>query len=302
MADSMSKLIKRIRNYTYKKEDLVEPASAIQHTGESLVLNGEPIRATHTAVRHLCIHAKIPADFFMNRLLPEEQIPIFNRMFSALDTEFMFRLSNKTLYGVVSPKYSIMDNIVLVDILKAADEMGLGLKPVKSVLNPDHTKIRLIYEHARVGELVPMLELTNSENGMGSLVLWAGIYRYVCSNGLLIPVTTTQSRWIHYGADTIDIPDFHAVLDESVRYVHMLDQARTDYLSAEGKMSLIQDVSSKFSGRVADAVTSAANHEYHGAPTRFHFVNAVTKAAQTFEPAQQTCMESYAHTLLLKAS
>ena len=66
MADSMSKLIKRIRNYTYKKEDLVAPANAIQHTGESLVLNGEPIRATHTAVRHLCIHAKIPADSTRN--------------------------------------------------------------------------------------------------------------------------------------------------------------------------------------------------------------------------------------------
>ena len=41
-----------------------------------------------------------------------------------------------------------------------------------------------------------------------------------------------------------------------------------------------------------------ANRDYHGGRTRFDLVNAVTRAAQSFNPAQQSDMERYAATLL----
>lgn len=301
MPDSIPKLIKSIRNMAYKQEDHIAPGCAIQKDGETFVFKDAPIRVTPTALRQLCTIARIPADFFIHRLTTEEQTSIFNRIFKGMDTEFMFRLSGRSLYGVVSTRYCIMDNVALIDILREADGMDLGLKPVKCMLNPDHTKIRLVSEHARVGELTPMLEFNNSQNGLGSLVLWAGVWRYACSNGLLVPVNATRSRWIHYGHGALEMPDIMSVLNVSKRYTRRLDSCRSRYLSAGDKVALVTGVAERFSSRVVERIISVANKEYLGCRTRFDFVNAVTRAAQSFSPAQQTEIECYAHTLLKAA-
>jgi hypothetical protein len=299
--DSIPKLIKSIRNLAYKQEDVIAPGHAIQKEGESYVFQGNPIRLTPTALRQLCTIAKMPADFFIHRLTTEEQMSIFNRIFKGMETEFMFRLTGKTLYGVVSTRYCIMDNVALIDILREADGMGLGLKPVKCMLNPDHTKIRLVSEQARVGELTPMIEFNNSQNGLGSLVLWAGVWRYACSNGLLVPVNATRSRWIHYGHGALEMPDIVSVLNVSKRYTRRLDSCRSRYLSAEDKVALITGVSQRFSSRIVERIISVANKEHHGCRTRFDYINALTRAAQSFAPVQQTEIECYAHTLLKAA-
>lgn len=303
MSDKMKNLVKRIRYYDSQKVDKVQAAGALRIVEGQHMFGDEAIQITPTAQRQLLSLAKIPTDFFLNKLAPEEQESVFNRLFhnELQSREFMFRFSADTLYGIVSPRYAKLDNILIVDLLRAAMKSGLKLSPVESELNPDHTRIRLTMRNGALtlGELVPQLTITNSEVGLGSLQVFSGVYRVQCSNGLMIPLgQETRSRWIHSGLDPkIDL-DMQHVLALSNEYVHRLEAAQSIYLSAEDKTVLLLRIFGALGQKAALKVCEVANARYEGAPTLFHAINAVTEAAQSFPASERTQIETYASTLL----
>lgn len=300
MSDSVKNLIKRIQRYNAKKRDEIRPASTIQYDGSNYTFDDKPITVTETGERQLFGIARMPVDFIINRMKPKERVSIFNRIFREEigNCEYMFRFHADTLYGVVSNSYSVMDNIVLVDLVRDAVSSGLNLVPVQSLLEPDHTKIRLVSESDRVGDLMPMIEFTNSENGLGSLRLYAGIFRLLCSNGLMINVNATRARWIHVGSSEIESPDFHAVLGISKDFTRRLDATHGIYLTTAEKIRILEQVSANLGQKVAATFVRTANREYNGAPEMFSLINSLTAAAQQFPAIQSTQIETYASSLL----
>lgn len=301
MSDSISNLVRRIRNYNAKKADEVLPASAIQFDGETFMLNDKPIMVTATALRQLCWFAKIPADFFITRLDEAEQVPIFNRLYLGMkDTEVMFRLSGNTLYGIVTPSYRPLDNILIIDLIKEIAATGVNLQAVSSVLDPDFTKIRLIKKNGQPGELMPMLEFTNSENGLSSLRVWAGVFRLACSNGMLVPVHDVRCRWMHFGSQKIKMPEVAGLINTSLNYTRLLDSSRSIYLSASGKALLLESMAQHLPMNVTESLVEMINREYDGGRTMFDVINAITQTAQSFSPLKQTEIEEYAGTILAR--
>jgi len=300
MNDQLEKLFGMIRNYDAAKRDVAAEAAALEYGDNAFRFHGAPIRMTPTATRQALGLCGIPADFFTDRLTPAERSVIFNRLILDQDgTERLFRFHNDLLYGVVSPRYKKLDNVILLDVLQSAQDSGLGLRPVIATLHPDHTKVRLVPDIPRVGELAPMIEFTNSENGNGSLQVWAGVYRWVCANGMMVPVSDiTRARWMHLGNRDIQLPDLYTVLNRSLEFIGKMDRARGQYLSATRKERLLTRISRDLGQKAADRIVRTANRDYHGGRTRFDLVNAVTRAAQSFNPAQQSDMERYAATLL----
>ncbi|MFA6450864.1 MAG: DUF932 domain-containing protein [bacterium] len=302
MNEKTSTLIERLRTYDGAKHDEVAPQGAVAYNFDEFTFKGLPIRTTETAEKQLCAACGIPYEFFQHRLNRHEKTSIFNRLSMELaDAERLFRFHHNELYGVTSTRYRKLDNIRVLDILQAADDSGIGLKPVRYNFKPDHTRVVLVPDKTNVGELTPSITITNSENGLASLSLWAGVFRFVCTNGLMVPVSDiTRNRWFHIGNSDISLPDIGVVLNRSMEYVEMLYESRSQYLSVRDKTDIVTKVAGALGQKVAEKVVDVANREYHGAPTLFHAINSITRAAQSlsFRPQVQSEIERYAATLL----
>lgn len=300
MNEKTLKLIEDMNAYDAVKWDEVAPASDVRYSALAFWFKGHYIQTTDTAIRQLCALNGIPSHFFMERLKNDERTAIFNRLNREHgDTEHMFRFSGDTLYGIVGPRYRRIDNSRILSVIEAAADAGLPLMPVKHTLDPDHTRVVLVPERAQVGELTPSITITNSENGLASLTMWAGVYRWACTNGLMVPVgDVTRSRWFHIGNAGITLPDIGIVLNRSMQYVGMLHEARRRYLHTGMKEEIVERVAGALGQQIAETFSNVANTEYRGAPTLFHAVNALTRTAQSFRPVQQTEIEHYAATLL----
>lgn len=95
---------------------------------------------------------------------------------------------------LVSNKYQF---IKTSDVLSTLKELGWNPREASEVrARKPHTKgfqkhlIRLTkpgFSPSKVGDEIPELVLTNSHNGKNSFSFRIGIYRMVCSNGLIIP-------------------------------------------------------------------------------------------------------------------
>lgn len=299
MSDSIKNLVKRIRYMNTKQSDKTVPASSIVHAGETYKFQGEPVEVTHTALRQLCSLAKIPADFYINRLTAEEQALVFNRLFSELgDAEFMFRFSKSTLYGIVSSRYQVIDDIELVPVLRQISNSGMDMKPVLSILEPEHTKIRLEMGGQWEDGIVPCVELQNSQVGIGSMRLLACVRRRVCSNGLLVNVYSTNSSWRHYGNGEVELPDLTIVFSVARNYTNRLKATIGKHIDLGMKVALLERIRLELGQKVADAFVEVANSRYRGGQDWFSVLNAITETAQRFTPLQQTRIEVFAGELL----
>lgn len=303
MNDKTETLVQALIAADNAKRDELVPASAMEYGLAGFNFNGKPVQTTDTAVRQLCASCGIPLDFFVKKMNEDERTSIFNRLnLEQGEAERLFRFHDDTLYGVVSPRYKKIDNVKIIDILQAATDSGIGLKPVRWKLDHDHTRVTLVPERASVGELTPSINITNSECGLASLSLWAGVYRWVCKNGMMVPISDiTKSRWMHMGNSDITLPDIRIVLNRSKEYMERLYESGNRYLNAEDKEKIITDIADALGNKVAEKVSETANEEYNGAPTLYLAINSITRAAQSFRPALQSEVERYASTLLKAA-
>ena len=94
----------------------------------------------------------------------------------------------------VSDRYSFVPTDKVISLL---EKEGWNLQKARQVTsrtwNPSTAKHHLTFAHERlsradlaVGDYTPRLELINAHNGLGTYKLLAGIFRLVCTNGLIV--------------------------------------------------------------------------------------------------------------------
>ena len=94
----------------------------------------------------------------------------------------------------VSDRYSLVPTNKIVDLLEGQGWNLVEARQVSSrTWDPQTAKHHLTFAHDRlsredlaVGDSTPRLELINAHNGLGTYKLMAGIFRLVCSNGLIV--------------------------------------------------------------------------------------------------------------------
>ncbi len=300
MTNTIEQLEDAIIEENNRKADEVRTAAAIVYGPEGFLFDGYPIRATETATKQLLTRVGIPYDFFQNRMNENERIAVFNRLNTESgNSRKLLRFSGDTLYGVVSERYRKIDNITILDVIESASDSGFGLKPVKWTLDHDHTRVVLVPVSATVGELTPSITITNSENGLGCLSLWAGVYRWICTNGMMIPIgDITRNRFMHIGSADVELPDMRLVFNRSRDYTDRLYYAKTEPLDDEKRERIFTLVEGRFGKKTSERVQEVAANEYSGAPTMFHAVNAITRTAQSYAPMRQSEIELFASSLL----
>lgn len=155
-------------------------------------------------------------------------------MFRAINLERLQRMTPSifTTQGGArtSVKYTHISTIEVVNGL-----MAEGFMPVKAIQNRTRktekapfTKHMLRFRHVSsvptVGGLFPELVLVNSHDGLTSYRLIAGLYRLICSNGLVAGDTFNEVRIRHQG-DVVGnvIQGTHEVMKEAT---HLLEHAQ----------------------------------------------------------------------------
>lgn len=300
MKTEMAEFIHRIATLNDVKRDVTAPVTDIKYRFGRFYFQKKAVRVTPTAAGQLCAGAGIPPRFFLSAMTSPERAIMFNRLNARNSgVERLFRFHGDCLYGVVSPRYRKLDNIVLAQMLESVATQGPPLEPIRFDLNPDHTRVTFVREDAEAGDITPAIIATNSENGNGSFRLWAGVFRWVCSNGLMFPAgDITSARWPHIGGGDIELPDLYTILNRAAKHAQQLEDARGRYLSTADKAEIVSEVGKKFGRETADRVVEIANREYGCGRTLFDTVNSITRAAQKYSGATQTEMEIFAASLL----
>jgi hypothetical protein len=138
-------------------------------------------------------------------LLILEQINMFNPLnLETLQSRVPSIFTTEGAAGT-SDKYK---HISTIDVVKGL--MSEGFMPVKAMQNRTRkidkapfTKHMLRFRHTStvptVGGLFPELVLVNSHDGLSSYRLMAGLYRLICSNGLVAGDTFKEVRVKHQG-------------------------------------------------------------------------------------------------------
>ena len=107
----------------------------------------------------------------------------------------------------VSNRYSFADSEYYLQKFIDADWFIHSARQVSKSEYAPHQVILRNKDIATVGDLLPQLIFTNSHNGIKKMTMDTGIYRLVCSNGLVVPTSITQSlsiKHIDLGDSTTD--------------------------------------------------------------------------------------------------
>ena len=104
----------------------------------------------------------------------------------------------KTPSPKVSNRYSFADSEYYLQKFIDADWTIHSARQVSKSEYAPHQVILRNKDIATVGDLLPQLIFTNSHNGIKKMTIDTGIYRLVCSNGLVVPTSITQSLSIKH--------------------------------------------------------------------------------------------------------
>lgn len=104
----------------------------------------------------------------------------------------------KTPSPKVSDRYSFADSEYYLQKFIDANWTIHSARQVSKSEYAPHQVILRNNDIATVGDLLPQLIFTNSHNGIKKMTIDTGIYRLVCSNGLVVPTSITQSLSIKH--------------------------------------------------------------------------------------------------------
>lgn len=140
-------------------------------------------------------------------------------------TEDQLRAASPAIFAEshrMSPRYAQIATISLVRALQKAGYQPVAAKQ-DSPTRRDPTQVAhsVVLRHedhlnqqAVVGDAVPQILLLNSHNGRTQLRLRAGLFRFVCANGLVVGDTTASANFYHRGDVVAEALGFASSLSE----------------------------------------------------------------------------------------
>ena len=238
-----------------------------------------------------------------------------NSWLDGYDKDLFIREYNGGIRGILSSKYSVCDTD---EILKAVDDVvDLSTYKIKgSFLSPERLHVRLVSK-----EMLPIdgedlfagLFIDSSDVGRNMLTVQFGIYKLVCTNGLVVSRAggiIFQQK--HIG---ITIEEFHDGLVSSLKNVSLLTDNAIEWvkLAKSKKMFgnknavLTKEDNEEFIARIrsttmlseesATKVLTLMQTKYD--TSKWGFINGITEVAQDFTLEKRLDLERIAGNLLV---
>lgn len=282
-------------------------AIATSYLGENRLVDG---KMTDIARSEFLSKIGVPTSYhskpFFDKLEPDTQRGVVRDCVVAnglYDKPVLSRWTGRTLRAVVSNYYTCVPHLSVVEALMGSDTpfdvVGFWPKDFTAEAKAMHLRLTTPTIHSLNGNGDvgrTMIHVSNSEVGRGALILDVGIFRLVCTNGLIARIggaLLLKERHIYKEpAELIDsFNDAVAQAEEvATGFVHVLERARTQQVPM---VSLERTLDALPSVRMRRAVREAMEGD-----TLFDLYNAATSVAQDYTHEAQFAWERWARSLL----
>ena len=228
--------------------------------------------------------------------------------------DLLIREYNGNIRGILSSKYSVCDSHEILKVVNDAVDLR-NYKVRGSYLNEERLHVRLISK-----EMLPIdgedlfagLFIDSSDVGRSILTVRFGIYKQVCTNGLVVArANSTLFEQKHIG---ISADEFHEGLvaslsrvDELTEYaIGSIERTRGRYNHWSATSEYEDDIKefinyirqkTNLSENGAEKVINLMNEKYED--TRWGLINSITEVAQDFTLERRLELERIAGTMLV---
>ena len=223
---------------------------------------------------------------------PELAAQNVNTWLGRKDTGMIVRVCDNHVRGLVSEKYTMLDTPdVLSRVFSVVPEKNWDIKG--SYMSEERLHLRLVAkEDLGLGDpLFPSVFIDTSDVGRCALSIKFGIYRLVCTNGLIIPEAAMHFRIAHMGRSIFAMTDSLEGMLENLPV--FMDNAKTLVQNAREKnISMVteddlkavtgvltKNLQAPISTADAENIIDITKTKY--LPTKWGLVNAITEYAQT---------------------
>ncbi len=159
-------------------------------------------------------------------------------------------------YEGTSGRYAVVPTISVVNALREEGWLPTlaGESRARVANRKGFTKhlVRLrrtqdLEQHAVVGETVPEIVLLNSHDGTSSYQLHAGLFRYVCTNGMIVSDSAIEKQRFRHTGDVVD-----RVIEGTYKIIDMMPET-LDRIDQMGQIEMDRDETRVF-GQAAIAL------------------------------------------------
>lgn len=300
------------------KQDFVLPLKDIKLT-----------RGTVTSVTDMDFPYLSPDDHALGQLSSRVGIPVryarkcmesnksmldshFNYWINKLDEDtegaksWLLRAKRDTLRGVLTDKYSQLDNEFVFDALGVALQKGEIVDVKNFDLTSKLLNFRVVFPDLtmNIGTLqkpdnvMVGIHIVNSEVGASSLRIESCLFRQVCTNGLVVKVgdgALMQQRHVHLTTKEMENRVVDAIDKALQAGDSLIDKfARTRDIKVANPISRLEKLAKnqKYSNKFTDTLKNSFNSE--PGDTAFHIINAFTHASQTLPFENRLEVETFA--------
>ena len=228
--------------------------------------------------------------------------------------DLFIREYNGRVRGVLSSKYSVCDSPDILDVVSSAVDMS-KYKVKGSYLNEERLHVRLIGK-----EMLPIdgedlfagLFIDSSDVGRSILTVKFGIYKQVCTNGLVIArAGGTLFEQKHIG---ISAEEFHEGLSSSLKNVDLLTDHAVEWVKRAKERYNHWSVDTEHPEDIEEFVsyirqqTALSDDSSHKVidlmqtkygDTRWGLINSITEVAQDFTLERRLELEKIAGSMLV---
>lgn len=144
----------------------------------------------------------------------------------------------------LSDVYSYIPTTRVIDTLAKQGWQPVNAQEVKARNNPGFQKhlIRFRQENTSYNEEIPEIVLTNSHDGKASFQLMAGIFRCVCSNGLIVADSMFAAhRILHKGyTDEAVINAAYDVIEHTPKVINRISDFKAIPLTKDEQVAFVE--------------------------------------------------------------
>jgi hypothetical protein len=222
------------------------------------------------------------------------------------DKQWFLRGKNDMLRGVLTDKYSQLDNSFVFDALSHSLQNGDVVDVKNFDLNSKYLNFRMVFPELKVNigtmlkkdEVMVGIHVTNSEVGASSLRIDSCLFRLVCTNGLIAKVggeSLMQQRHVHLTSREME----NRVADAIDKALQIGDSvvdrfARSREIKVVNPLATLEKLArnQKYSNDFVDTIKNSFNSEPED--SAFGIINAFTHASQSLPFERRLEVETYA--------
>ena len=271
---------------------------------------------SHYALSQLGSKIGVPANY-LQKCIDSGRIDLasdnVNSWLEDYGKDLFIREYNGHIRGILSSKYSVCDTPDILKVLQ--DTVDLNTYKVKgSFLNEERLHLRLVGKEMLPidGEdLFPGIFIDSSDIGRSILTVKFGIYKQVCTNGLVIArAGGTLFEQKHIGIST---DDFYEGLVASLKNIDVLSEHAVEWVQSAKHRDNHWSVMSKYEDDIQafiDQIRQQTNLSNESAgkvidlmqnrygDNRWGYINAITEVAQDFTLERRLELERIGGNLL----